>query len=147
MRLWRYCGIREIPFQMRTLRARLFSFHSDMSIRGAKPYDAGKVGTPLSRDQHASYRGLIVRNYLDNPTHLETYDHDSPSQSCLETYAGLPRRHFEDDQQCLHNFFRRSVDRFRIIFFWGPFWRYLLASFALSSRRGTVARTADVPAA
>src|SRR5437667_10042191 len=128
---------------MHTVRTRLFSFHSDMSIRGAKPYDAGKVGT-LSRDQHASYRGVIVTNHRGTPTHLETYDHDSPRQSCLETYAGLPRRHFEDAQQCLHNFFRRSDDRFRIIFFWRPFWRYLLAGFALSSRRGTVARTANV---
>ena len=115
--------------------------------RGIQTLRARARSAPLSRDQHASYRGLIVRNYRDNPTHLETYDHDSPSQSCLETYAGLPRSHFEDAQQCLQNFFRRSDDRFRIIFFWRPFWRYLLAGFALSFRRRTVARAANVPAA
>src|SRR6266567_9037058 len=131
---------------MRTVRPRLLLLHIDMSIRGAKPYQVSKVGT-LSRNQHASCRGRIVRNYRGTPTHLETYDYDSPSQSYLETFAGLPRRHFGDGQQCLHNFFRRSDVRFRIIFFWRPFWRYLLASFAFSSRRGTVARTANVPAA
>jgi len=114
-----------------------------MSIRGAKPYEAGKVGT-LSRNQHASYRGRIVRNYRGTPTHLETYDYDSPSQSYLETYTGLPRSHFDDATQCLHDFLKRPNDGFGNSIGGWSFWRHLLAAIAVPARHWSCAGTADV---
>src|SRR6266480_2254522 len=48
---------------MCTVRARFFSFHTDMSIRGAKPYERVQGLYPGRGIKHASYTGLIVRNY------------------------------------------------------------------------------------